>query len=100
MADETSPQSPTKIMEVPTTFIGLAKLMLQMFGSQTFGAVLLFTVWLIIVDPILSRDTKDREEIRQILEESRAMRAEMTQLVHHLKLSAEMMDRMIVEKAK
>jgi len=80
--------------------VGLAKLMLQMFGSQTFGAALLFCVWLIIVDPILLRDTKDREEIRQILEESRAMRAEMTQLAHHLKLSAEMMDRIIVEKAK
>ena len=87
-------------MEVPTTFVGLAKMLITMFGPQTFGAALLFTVWLIIVDPILSRDTKDREEIRQILEESRVRRAEMLTLVNHLKLSVEMLDRVIVDGKK
>ena len=91
---------PAVTMEVPTTFVGLAKMLITMFGSQTFGAALLFTVWLIIVDPILSRDTKDREEIRQILEESRVRRAEMLTLVNHLKLSVEMLDRVIVDGKK
>ena len=87
-------------MEVPTTFVGLAKMLITMFGPQTFGAVLLFTVWLIIVDPILSRDTKDREEIRQILEESRVRRAEMVTMMNHLRLSVEILDSMIVDLGK
>ena len=91
---------PAVTMEVPTTFVGLAKLLITMFGSQTFGAALLFTVWLIIVDPILSRDTKDREEIRQILEEHRAMRGEMRELLGHLKVSSEILDSVILEKLR
>ena len=91
---------PVVTVDLPTTFVGLAKMLITMFGPQTFGAVLLFTVWLIIVDPILSRDTKDREEIRKILEEHRAMRGEMRELIGHLKVSAEILDSAILERSR
>ena len=90
-------EQPEKTPKMPTSFLDLTKLLITMFGPQTFGVVLLITVWVIMVQPTLSHNSVQDKQMDVLSSDLKQARAELKELILHAKLTSELLDRILMK---